>query len=93
LVNVYTAQQNIPYVEGIWLHECGAIGASPDGIVMVPPNEQCPVAFHDDRSAHAVPGIIEVKCPYAAREKTIAEAAQTISGFALGRNNVYAFCR
>ena len=28
---------NAVFIVGIWLHECGAIGASPDRIVVVPP--------------------------------------------------------
>ncbi|XP_046557352.1 LOW QUALITY PROTEIN: uncharacterized protein LOC124266603 [Haliotis rubra] len=44
---------------GIWLHESGILGASPDGIVLTP----------IPQSATPPPDIIEVKCPFSARDK------------------------
>jgi len=67
----------------IWLHELGTIGASPDGVALEPPRHNCPVSYKDDTIA--VPDIIEVMCPFSAREKTIQEAAHSISRFSLGK--------
>ena len=49
---------------GIWLHESGFLGASPDGLV------------GDD-------AVLEVKCPYAAKDMTPREAAAKLSRFCL----------
>ena len=66
---------------GFWLHSSGVLGASPDGIVKRTP--KCPpTMLHGVRSS--VPGLIEVKCPYSAREMTISEAANQLKGFFLG---------
>ena len=52
---------------GIWLHESGILGASPDGIAEI-----------DDSKV-----VIEVKCPYSARKMSVAEAATSLKGFFL----------
>lgn len=68
------------------MHECWALGASPDGIVLVPPMETCPVSLQDDNSRQLVPDIMEVKCPFSARGMSIADAAGRISRFPLGKS-------
>jgi len=70
-------------MSGIWLHESGTIGASPDGVVLEPPRHDCPVTYQDDASA--VPDSTKVKCPFSTPGKTIQEAAHSISGFTLGK--------
>ena len=77
------------HIVGIWLHECGAIGASSDGIVVVPLMPHCSVSLHDDSSADLVSNIVDVKYPFAATGKTIAEAAETIAPFPLGDSSRY----
>jgi hypothetical protein len=62
---------------GIWLHRSGVLGASPDGIVVSPP--ALPVNrlhFQDDIAQGLDPEIIEIKCPYAIRNQTCAEAVR-----------------
>ncbi|XP_060085906.1 uncharacterized protein LOC132565252 [Ylistrum balloti] len=67
---------------GIWLHESGVLGASPDGFVQG--------EFKNDGSIHhqcrnhltSSPDIVEVKCPYTARDMTI-WACESIKDFFL----------
>jgi len=60
-VKAFTAATALPVKEtGIWLHESGILGASPDGLI---------------GNNH----IVEIKCPYTARDMTIDEALQTKS--------------
>ena len=69
------------YLLGIWLHESGVLGASPDGIVTVPAQDD--YVFKMDGCC-TVPQIIEVKCPFNAKDMTIEEAVKTLKGFCLG---------
>ena len=60
-VKPFTAATALPVKgTGIWLHESGILGASPDGLI---------------GNNH----IVEIKCPYTARDMTIDEALQTKS--------------
>lgn len=68
---------------GIWLHESGVLGASPDGIVMTPPSG--PVHFQDGVHTDQQPDIVEVKCPYSARELTVLEAVTILKDFYLSK--------
>lgn len=68
---------------GIWLHECGILGASPDGLVKVPPKANTAVNFQTASASAYQPDIIEVKCPYSAREIGVLQASQSIRGFPL----------
>ena len=65
---------------GIWLHESGVLGASPDGLVDKMPN----VSVHGAQVDIAGPQLLEVKCPHTAREMTVASAAGNIKNFFLG---------
>lgn len=71
-------------LSGIWLHECGILGASPDGLVKVPPKADTAVNFQTASARAYQPDIIEVKCPYAAREIGVLQAIHSIHGFPLG---------
>ena len=55
---------------GIWLHESGVLGASPDGIVVVPDGTE--------------KVLLEVKCPYKHRDQTVMQAALSDKDFCLG---------
>lgn len=66
---------------GIWLHESGVLGASPDGLVLHPPT--CDVNFQTPEARDAVPDIVEVKCPYSAAHLTIYEAVHSLKDFYL----------
>ena len=58
------ATQNSVRNSGLWLHECGYLGASPDGLI-------------GDNI------VVEVKCPYRARNKLIDTIAQEDKAFCL----------
>ncbi len=59
---------------GLWLHSSGALGASPDGLVIQAP-PFITVHFQDELARHLVPDIVEVKCPYSVRDMTLLKAA------------------
>lgn len=59
---------------GLWLHESGVLGASPDGIVVQPPSLP-QVHFQTTEAELLHPDIIEVKCPYSMREATVVQGA------------------
>jgi len=67
-VKAFTSITGLPVVEtGLWLHESGVLGASPDGLIG---------ANH----------ILEVKCPFTARNMTIDEAVTNIKSFCLEKS-------
>lgn len=68
---------------GLWLHESGVLGASPDGIVMRPP--KCVVHHQTEAANFTPPELIEVKCPYSARDLSVYNAACTVKDFFLGK--------
>ncbi len=63
---------------GIWLHESGELAASPDGLVVLGPT----TAVHGNVTGS--PKLVEIKCPYSARDMTVAEAAVAKADFCLG---------
>ena len=69
---------------GIWLHESGVLGASPDGLVTQAP-VAIPVHWNDPDGPRLSPQILEVKCPFSAREYHIHEAVHKAKGFFLGK--------
>lgn len=71
---------------GVWLHESGAIGASPDGIVTHQPH--CSghtgiLHFQTEAAKYLEAELIEVKCPYSAKDMKIKDAVETVPGFFL----------
>lgn len=69
---------------GVWLHESGAIGASPDGIVTHQPH--CSghtgiLHFQTEAAKYLEAELIEVKCPYSAKDMKIKDAVETVPGF------------
>nr|XP_022286235.1 uncharacterized protein LOC111099145 [Crassostrea virginica] len=72
---------------GIWLHHNGVLGCSPDGMIRRPAafgfHHQSPALMDIMQTCNIQPEILEVKCPYSAKEKTIAEAVDTIAEFCL----------
>lgn len=78
----------ICFCAGLWLHESGVIGASPDGIVNHQPC--CPpdiLHFQSEAAKYLKPDLIEVKCPYSARDMKIADAVEVVKEFFLGMIN------
>lgn len=68
---------------GIWLHESGVLGASPDGFVQGD-FLKSPIVHHQQKDQPpTLPAIIEVKCPFTAKDLTIAEACSSIKDFYL----------
>lgn len=72
---------------GVWLHERGILGASPDGIIRRAAthnyNHQV-VMLTDLLEGMAVkPEVLEVKCPFSARSMTISEAIESVKDFCL----------
>ena len=55
------------------MHPSGVLAASPDGIVTKPPTVQA-----------EPPTLVEVKCPYSARDMKVTDAATSLKGFFLG---------
>ena len=71
----------------MWLHESGAIRASPDGLVNRQPC--CPpeiLHFQSEAAEHLEPDLIEVKCPYSAKDMRITDAVEVVKDFFLGMN-------
>lgn len=73
---------------GIWLHENGVLGSRPDGIVRQPALfgycYQDPVLADMLQLYNFRPEILEVKCPFSAKDMTIPEAIETLNEFCLG---------
>ncbi|XP_048732557.1 uncharacterized protein LOC130053051 [Ostrea edulis] len=71
---------------GIWLHESGVLGASPDGFVQGYPKLQ---KFHlQGKVAGCIsPDIIEVKCPFSAKGMAIKDACANLKAFYLECNS------
>ncbi|WAR22383.1 hypothetical protein MAR_016357, partial [Mya arenaria] len=66
---------------GIWHHESGILGASPDGFVQ---GDYCGrVHLQDKEQPVMSPDIIEVKCPFSAKDMTITEACHSKKDFYL----------
>ena len=63
---------------GIWLHPLGIFGASTDSKVKKPPVTLPILYAQDDTSAACLPDIVEVKCPYSDRNRTVETAAMTL---------------
>ncbi|XP_052691242.1 uncharacterized protein LOC128169115 [Crassostrea angulata] len=72
---------------GIWLHKNGVLGSSPDGIVRQP--ALFGYCYQDPALADMLqlynfrPEILEVKCPFSAKEMTIPEAIEKLNDFCL----------
>lgn len=73
---------------GVWLHENGVLGASPDGLIRRAATHNynhLAAEMTDVLEAMQVrPEILEVKCPFTARNMTIPEANNLIKEFCLG---------
>lgn len=67
---------------GIWLHESGVLGASPDGIVRKAITEG-QLYYQSSAAVNLIPEIVEVKCPYSGRNYTVCDAAKTVDNFPL----------
>jgi hypothetical protein len=70
-------------VSGLWLHLSGALGASPDGYVEKAPGEGLIVTGRSDLT----PDLIEVKCPFSAKDLTVSEAIDKLKGFFLSKKS------
>lgn len=65
---------------GIWLHESGVLGASPDGFIQGNFTQN----VHLQKKIDIMPDIIEVKWPLS--KMTVAEASSAIKDFFLGKS-------
>ncbi|XP_033726397.1 uncharacterized protein LOC117316017 [Pecten maximus] len=74
---------------GVWLHESGVLGASPDGIIRRAAshsyNHQVAELSDVLEGLQIKPDLLEVKCPFSARHMTIPEAIGSIKDFCLGK--------
>ncbi|XP_048748498.2 uncharacterized protein LOC125681636 [Ostrea edulis] len=72
---------------GVWLHESGVLGASPDGIIRRAAthkyNHQVAQLTDILETMKLMSDILEVKCPFSARNMTIPEAILSIKDFCL----------
>ena len=77
------------------MHESGVLGASPDGIIRraASYNYNHQVAELSDilEAMQLRPDILEVKCPFTARNMTIPEAIESIKEFCLGMHIIIYF--
>ena len=69
---------------GLWLHESGALGATPDALVLAPPTT-LPVHLQSAAATGLRPALLEVKCPYSARDMSVEQAALTLKGFYISK--------
>lgn len=67
---------------GIWLHETGILGASPDGFVQGTFKDSLNV-YHQQPCDRISPDIVEIKCPFSAKDMTVAAACTRIKDFYL----------
>ena len=56
------------------------MGATPDAVILNPP-KTIPVHLQTTAATNTEPSILEIKCPYVAREMSIEQAASTIKNF------------
>lgn len=68
---------------GIWLHESGILGASPDGFVQGAYSSSVNVHLQHQGQQLLSPDIVEVKCPFSAKDMTVAEACLSKKDFFL----------
>ncbi|XP_061164340.1 uncharacterized protein LOC133205416 [Saccostrea echinata] len=72
---------------GIWLHCNGVLGSSPDGLIRRPAafefNYQNPGLADMLEMLNVKPEILEVKCPFSAKNMTIPEAIEKVNDFCL----------
>ncbi|XP_062583748.1 uncharacterized protein LOC134245490 isoform X2 [Saccostrea cucullata] len=77
---------------GIWLHCNGVLGSSPDGLIRRPAafgfSYQNPGLADTLEMSNVKPEILEVKCPFSAKNMTIPEAIEKVHDFCLGNNSV-----
>ncbi|XP_062580316.1 uncharacterized protein LOC134242248 isoform X2 [Saccostrea cucullata] len=77
---------------GIWLHCNGVLGSSPDGLIRRPAafgfSYQNPGLADILEMSNVKPEILEVKCPFSAKNMTIPEAIEKVHDFCLGNNSV-----
>eukprot|EP00105_Crassostrea_gigas_P019439 XP_011437926.1 PREDICTED: uncharacterized protein LOC105335642 [Crassostrea gigas] len=72
---------------GIWLHESGVLGASPDGFVQGNPKNITERVHQQEKNSTLLsPDIVEVKCQFSARSMTIKEACSNVKDFFLDSN-------
>lgn len=70
---------------GIWLLESCVLGASTDGFVQGD-FLKSPIVHHQQKNQPpTLPAIIEVKCPFTAKDLTIVEACSSIKEFFLAQ--------
>ena len=85
----------ILFILGIWLHCNGVLGSSPDGLIRRPAafgfSYQNPGLADILKISNVKPEILEVKCPFSAKNMTIPEAIEKVHDFCLGNNSVYVF--
>ena len=62
---------------GLWLHESGVLGATPDAVILSPPKTS-PVHLQTTATTNKEPSILEIKCHYVAREMSVEHVASTI---------------
>lgn len=58
------------------------LGASPDGLISRPSGMQ---VHYQDGAFTDPPTVLEVKCPFSAKDMTILEAVQMVKGFYIGK--------
>ncbi|XP_062610659.1 uncharacterized protein LOC134272440 [Saccostrea cucullata] len=72
---------------GIWLHCNGVLGSSPDGLIRRPAafgfSYQNPGLADILEMSNVKPEILEVKCPFSAKNMTIPEAIEKVHDFCL----------
>ena len=65
---------------GIFLHESGVLAASPDGLIDKAVPDHC-VHF---QPRNVTPKLLEIKCPFAAKEMTVTQAIKALKNFYIG---------
>ena len=68
----------ISFSTGIWLHESGVLGESPDALISTAPNKSFPVHCQTAAALTVQPQLVQVKCPFTAKDITVQEATSTL---------------
>ena len=87
-MKLHVSQTVLNFFKGVWLHESGVLGASPDGIIRRAATHnyyhQIAVLAEEVEVMELHADILEVKCPFSCRNMTIPESITSTKEFCLG---------
>ena len=70
---------------GIWLHESGVLGASPDGLITAVGTPSQDLFYQTPEARTLLPQVLEVKCPVRAEHTTVQHLVDNEATFYLSK--------